>query len=67
MAIGIFLPEYLLVYEDDESYKNIIMDIAHIDFPNLKEIYLGSNNIESIEVVSSIWMPSLTMFIFGIS
>ena len=35
-------------------------------FPNLKGIYLYNNNIESIEVLSSMWMPSMDRLIFGI-
>ena len=55
-----------MIYEDDNSYPKAILDIRHIMFPNLKGIYLYNNNIESIEVLSSMWMPSMARLIFGI-
>ena len=38
----------------------IIDDISDISFPNLKEIILFGNKIETVESIHRIWMPSLT-------
>ena len=65
METHLALHEYLITDEDDNHHPRSILDIAHITFPKLQEIYLYNNNIESIEVLCSVRMPSLTMLIFG--
>lgn len=40
--------------------KTILQEIRHIKFPFLQELYLFGNNIDSIELIHHIELPSLS-------
>ena len=48
-----FLPQ------DFNDHPTIIQEIKNVDFPNLKVIYLTSNQIESLEGLNRIHIPLL--------
>lgn len=44
---------------DSNEHEGILKVISHIQFPQLRDIYLFSNNIESIEGLHWLRMPAL--------
>ena len=58
--------KYMTVYVDVDHHSKILLDIAHISFPKLKCIcFYNHTNIQSIEVLASMWMPSLARVALG--
>ena len=46
--------------EVEKNYdENILKEIVHIKFPQLKLLSLRDNKIRSIEFISRIWLPAL--------
>ena len=46
--------------EVEKNYdENILKEIVHIKFPQLKLLSLRDNEIRSIEFISRIWLPAL--------
>ena len=66
METDFFFFGYFVIYQDNSHYPNTILAISHIAFPSLQKIYLYNNNIESIEMLSRMWMPAMNRLIFGI-
>ncbi len=61
---SLFLGFYLF-HQEYNKCPTILKEISNIYFPFLQKLFLRSNSIQSIEVVSQLNMPSLQKIWFG--
>lgn len=64
LPVSLFVCKILLTKEYN-MHATILKDISHIYFPTLRKLFLRSNHIESIEIISHLNMPLLELIWLG--